>query len=217
MTDAYLPPGRPGDARWNAPGRGPQDSPKQARLRRHARRATWWVMAFGVLLAVFASADLLEIRAIHDSPHPTVRTARGVVDVYKASHRRPVFRLTRPGAEPLLFECLRRVAGCPAASQDWAARELTVEWITLPTLMPEYANARPTRLVAGDDVLFAASPRTIQEAEVADIHDTLRGSGRLFGGFILAWMLVAAVLWTWLGLVTRQIEAAHRRAEARSG
>jgi len=215
MTFGYLPPGRPRDARWNAPGRR-RDSPRQDSLRRNARSMVWLAATFALLLAAMAIVTVLTIGAIGDDTHPAVHRARGIVDVVKPSQRSPLFRLSRPGAEPLQFKCLPQVIAiprCPMPSQDWIAREMTVEWIDVPTL-PRLVAARATRMAVADEPLFAASPRDVQQGEIANLRSGLPALGGILGAMMLASAAAAAVLFARLRLLTRRIEQAHRRAGA---
>jgi hypothetical protein len=216
MTDAYLPPGRPGDARWNAPGRR-VESPEQERLRHQAHLAGWFVVASAVMLATFVGFDLLEIRGIRDTPHPTVHRARGMVDVVQVSRFTMEYRLDPPGAEPMQFKCRPRVAAtprCPVGSQDWFARPMTIEWIDMPVLLPGLTAARATHMDAGDDPLFEASPRAVQDAEVATLEESIPEAFRVFGFVMLGGAALAAFHWVRLRRLTARIEAAHRRAHA---
>ena len=215
MTASYLPPGRPGDARWKAPGRR-ADSPEQDSLRNNARSMVWLTLTFAVLLAAMAIITFLTIGAIRADTHPAVHRARGLVDVVKPSRRSPLFRLSRPGAEPLQFKCLSEVIAsprCPAASPDWTPREMAVEWIDVPTL-PRLVGARATRMAVADDPLFAASPRDVLDGEIANLRSGIPDLGRILGGMMLVSAAVAAFLFGRLSFVTRRIEAAHRRAGA---
>jgi len=214
MTGSYLPPGRPGDARWNAPWRR-AESPEQFRLRHQAQLAGWFVVTSALLLLTYVGFDLLEIRGIRDTPHPTVHRARGMVDVVQASKFTMEYRLNLRGAEPMQFKCLPRVVAkprCPAASPDWFARPMTVEWINMPVLLPGLSAARATHMDAGDDPLFEASPRAVQEAEVASLEQSIPEAFRVFGIVMLGGAAVAAFHWIRLRRLTGRIEAAHRRA-----
>jgi hypothetical protein len=155
------------------------------------------------------------IHGIQDTPHPEVHRARGIVDAIKPSRRAPVFRLSRPGEPPLLFTCSRSVLAmphCPAPSADWRARDMSVEWISLPTLLPAATSARATRMAADDSVVFVATPGAVQEAEVADLRAGIQGAWKVLGGLVLACLAVAALLRMALWFVTRRIAAAHRQA-----
>jgi hypothetical protein len=101
---------------------------------------------------------------------------------------------------------------CPTASLDWQAREMTVEWITMPTVMRGVTSERATRMAAGDDVVFVAAPGAVQQAEVADLTVSIQGAWRILGGLVVACLAVAGLLRTRLWFLTRQIEAAHLRA-----
>jgi hypothetical protein len=214
MTASHLPPGRPGDARWKAPGRR-ADSPEQDSLRTNARSMVWLAVTFAALLVAMA-ITFLTIGAIREDTHPAVHRARGLVDVVKPSRRSPLFRLSRPGAEPLQFKCLNEVIAsprCPVASRDWTPREMTVEWIDVPTL-PRLVGARVTRMAVADDPLFAASPRAVLDGEIANLRSGLPGLGRILGGMMIVSAAVAAYLFGRLSFVTRQIEEANRQAGA---
>lgn len=216
MTGSYLPPGRPGDARWNAPGRR-AESPEQDRLRHQARLAGWFVVTSAVMLVALVGFDLLEIRGIRDTAHPTVHRARGMVDVVKASRFTMEYRLDQRGAEPMQFKCRPQVVGaprCPEASQEWFARPMMVEWIDMPILLPGLTAARATHMDAGDDPLFEASPRAVQDAEVATLEAAIPEAFRVFGMLMLGGAAVAAFHRARLWRLTGQIEAAHRRAHA---
>lgn len=214
MTGSSLPPGRPGDARWNAPGRR-TESPEQDRLRRQARLAGWFVVASACLLLTFVGFDLLEIRGIRDTPHPTVHRARGMVDVVRASRFTMEYRLNRPDAEPMQFKCWPRVVAtprCPEASPEWFARPMTVEWINMPVLLPGLTAARVTHMDAGDDPLFEATPRAVQDAEVANLEASIPEAFKVLGIVMLGGVAVAAFHGARLWRLTGRIEAAHRRA-----
>ena len=214
MTVKYLPPGRPGESSSAARHRT-TDSPAQARLRSSARAASLCALPFVLVLAAIVIHDTLTIHGIQDTPQPEVHRGHGVVDVIKPSRRRPVFRLSRPGEPPLLFTCSPGVSAtprCPTASLDWRARELSVEWITMPVLRRVETPERATRMAAGDDVLFAAPPRAVQEAEVAALTVGIQGAWRILGGLALACLAVAALLRARLWFLTRRIKAAHLRA-----
>jgi len=178
------------------------------------------MVACVVLLAAMVFYDRLTIQAIRETAHPNVHRARGVVDVFKPSRHSSLFRLSQPGAEPLLFKCLRQVVAtprCPTPSQDWTPREMTVEWIAIPSLLPALNAARATRMAMGDDPLFDASPRAVQEAEIANLTSSIPEICRVFGGLMLVGAVIAALLFGRLWFLTRQIEAAHRRARAGQG
>lgn len=216
MIAKYLPPGRPGESPAAALHRR-TDSPAQASLRRNARAAWLFALPFALVLAGIFLHDTLTIHGIQATARPEVHRARGIVDVIRPSRRRPVFRLARPGEPPLLFTCSPSVPStprCPTASQDWRARELSVEWITMPALLRVETPDRATRMAAGDELLFAAPPRAVQEAEAADLTAGIQGAARVFGGLMLACFALAAHLRARLWFLTRKIEAAHRRARS---
>jgi len=214
MTVRYLPPGHPGESSAAALHRT-TDSPAQARLRRNASAACLAALPFALVLAGTVIHDVLMIHGIEGTPHPEVHRARGVVDAIKPSRRAPVFRLSRAGEPPLQFTCSPSVAvlpRCPAPSPDWRARDMSVEWITLPTLWPAATAARITRMATDDGVVFVATPRAVQQAEVADLRAGIRGAWKVLGGLVLACLAVAALLRMALWRVTQRIAAAHRRA-----
>lgn len=215
MTIQYLPPGRPGESP-SARRHRLTDTPEQARLRLSAGRMGGYVAGFAFLLALFSIHDALEAHAIGLTAHPTVHTTQGLVDVFTPSRRDSVFRVSRPNAGALLFKCVAGVRAktpCPTPSNDWQPRVLTVQWITMPSLLSTVTDERVTKLAAGDEVLFDAQPSAVQQAELADLRIAGRGGWRVLGGLMLAFAVAGVIQRLRLSRLTRQIGAAPQRTQ----
>lgn len=127
---------------------------------------------------------------------PVVHQARGVIDSSRADRGRSlVFRLSRPGAEPISLTCTRRAAiahaPCPSESSDWAARAVTVDWIDLPLDGTGEIARRVTRIADAREVLFEASVADLQEAEASADVFAIEVAGAIFVPIILILVALA--------------------------
>ncbi len=191
----------------------------QATLWVHLRDFVALVAASALLLTAFVASELATVSRVRSAQGVVVRHARGVVDTHRDTDfnwRRPVFRLARGLADPLLFTCpggAGAVLRCPSTA-DWTPRDLGVDWIDLPTGLTGQFVHRATGMRAGDEVLFATTVDAVRAAEVACSVSAAKTACAIFGSMMLLFGAMALRLRHKLRAHAKLVEEANRRAAA---